>query len=479
MNTKKCKKHSIERSQSALEKMIKHTIGIVHYLLGSTDGVSLEVEKWIGILESLGHKVVRIAGDLNGKPGYTIPEMYNHTEEAHHFFQNIIYELKDYANNEEIHDAIYDVANQIEEKLTKIIKKENIDILMPNNVLTLLYNPATSIAVAKTIKKLDIQVISHNHDFYWERIDQFSLSCPTAIEIVDSFLPPYHAKIQHAVINSHSQKQMMIRKGTRSTVIPNVFDFSEEWVSDDYNADFRKAIGLKEDDIYILQATRITARKGIEMAVDFIVALNEPKRRKKLEEKGLYNGKKFTKDSRIVFVLAGFTRDDRSGYYTQALKDKIDELDVDALFIEEYIAGERGISKDGKKRYSLWDAYDQADFITYPSFWEGWGNQLLEAIKSKTATMIYEYPVYKADLASSGLKMVSIGDEMFFDPETRLAVAPKRNIEKAADETIELLSDAGKYTAMVEHNYIVGKENFSLTTLRAHIKMLISNAEMI
>ena len=459
--------------------MSKHTIGVVHYLLGSTDGVSLEDEKWIEIMKSMGHRVVRIAGDLNGRPGREISEMYHHTDDAHRFFKNTMYEMVDYDSDAALRKDIFEVADRIEADLTKVIKEEGIDILMPNNVLTLFYNPATTIAVTNVIRKMDLTVISHNHDFYWDRIDNYCFPSKTAVEIADLYMPPQLPKVVHAVINSYSQKRLMMRKGISSTIVPNVFDFGEEWTSDDYNADFREAVGLRKDDVYILQATRVIPRKGIGMALDFVAALNTPERRKVLEEKGLYNGKKFTKDSRIVFVLAGFTRDDQSGYYTQALKDRIADLGIDALFIEDHIAGDRGRGENGEKLYSLWDAYDQADFITYPSIWEGWGNQLLEAIKAKTATMIFEYPVYKTDLASSGLKMISVGDEMTLSEETRLVEAPQKNIDRAADEALAILTNSEAYEFMVDHNFNVGRENFSLTTLRAYIKMLISNAEML
>ncbi|GAI62894.1 unnamed protein product, partial [marine sediment metagenome] len=36
----------------------------------------------------------------------------------------------------------------------------------------------------------------------------------------------------------------------------------------DYNYNFKKALGLNQKDIIILQATRIVSRKGIELAID-------------------------------------------------------------------------------------------------------------------------------------------------------------------------------------------------------------------
>ena len=43
---------------------------------------------------------------------------------------------------------------------------------------------------------------------------------------------------------------------------------------------------------------------------------------------------------------------------------------------------------------------------------EGWGNQLLEAIRAKLPIMLFEYPVYLADIKGKGLRVVSLGDQI-------------------------------------------------------------------
>ena len=40
-------------------------IGILHYQVGRTDGVSLEIDKWQQVLENRGHEVFLCAGDLS------------------------------------------------------------------------------------------------------------------------------------------------------------------------------------------------------------------------------------------------------------------------------------------------------------------------------------------------------------------------------------------------------------------------------
>ena len=64
------------------------------------------------------------------------------------------------------------------------------------------------------------------------------------------------------------------RKGMSSVLVPNVFEFEKEPPGiDDYSADARKELGLAEDDIFILQPTRIVPRKGIEMAIQLVARI--------------------------------------------------------------------------------------------------------------------------------------------------------------------------------------------------------------
>ena len=66
----------------------KKNIGIFHYQVGGTDGVSLEIEKWKLILEELGHTVFLIGGDLGTAQGILVKEMYHHLPESKRLNQN-------------------------------------------------------------------------------------------------------------------------------------------------------------------------------------------------------------------------------------------------------------------------------------------------------------------------------------------------------------------------------------------------------
>jgi glycosyltransferase involved in cell wall biosynthesis len=255
--------------------------------------------------------------------------------------------------------------------------------------------------------------------------------------------------------------------------VPNTFDFDgDPWQLDGYNQDFRAQIGLRKNDILVLQATRIVARKGIEMAIDFVRALGSPERRARLRERGLYDGRSFGGDSRIVLVLVGYS-EDRTERYLNLLKRKAQRERVDTLFVGNLVGGRRG-TLDGQRVYSLWDTYVHADFITYPSLWEGWGNQLLEALKARVPLMLFEYPVYLADIKDKGLRVVSLGRAIAGRDELGLARIDEAAVDAAADEAVELLTDRDLREDTVAHNLQVARHHYSLGALREYLRPLMA-----
>ncbi len=445
-------------------------IALCHYRVGETDGVSLEMDKWKKVLENKGHKVYFLAGSTGTTDGYIISELEYRLEEDLKIERNAYVKLVDYQDESEFIEAVKKQSLKIETALKEFIKKNNIDLIIPNNIFSIGRSIPTAMAFDKTIRDLSIKCIGHHHDFYWERENFSNPTCDFVRDALEKYYPPKHELMSHVVINNNSKRELKKRKGLDASVVPNVFDFKADlWDADNYNNDFREQLGIKNNDILMLQATRVTNRKAIELAIDVVGEMNKKENRDILQRKELYNGEIFKENSRIVLVLAGMieTADD----YVERLKVRAEKRNVELLFCNELIEHSRA-KIDGKKIYSLWDAYVFADIITYSSILEGWGNQFLEGLFAKKPMLVFEYNVYKEDIKDKGFNIISLGDKFEYD-ENNLVRVDEKIIKNAARECIELLHDKGYGEKIVEQNFKLGSEFYSLENLEDILRKII------
>lgn len=446
-------------------------IALAHFRVNETDGVSLEMEKWKIVFEEMGHEVVFLSGNFEDEKNYMIEEL-NYTHPLNNkIFYNAYQEIVDYSDENSLKEEILQFAKIIEEKLINIINTKKIDLLIPNNLLSLGWGLSAGIAFSNAIKKTGVKVICHHHDFYWEREKYSSPTCQFVKDVLEEFFPPNLPNVHHVVINKIAQKELWERRGIKATIIPNVFNFDADlWEKDEYNSDFLENHQINDDDIVILQATRIVERKAIELGIDVVHEIQNSKNMEMLKEKGFYNNKRFKKNPRILYLLAGMPEADYN--YIQLLKNKAKSLGVELRFINENIGHSRKF-ENGRKIYSLWDAYVYADIITYPSILEGWGNQLLETIFAKKPAIIYEYPVFKTDIEEKGFSLISLGDTHRKNKDGLVEVSPER-VKNAAAEAVDLLTNPEKYYDTVERNFLVGKKFYSYGALKDYLKELIS-----
>ena len=117
--------------------MIIVKIALAHYRIGDTDGVSLEMEKWRTVLESMGHEVVFIAGNPWDSRTFVIEELNYRNPYNDKIVYNAFENLVDYHNEQELLADIERLANIIEQKLIALIHNEQIDVIVPNFVIRL------------------------------------------------------------------------------------------------------------------------------------------------------------------------------------------------------------------------------------------------------------------------------------------------------------------------------------------------------
>ena len=414
--------------------MDKH-IGFVSTRFAGTDGVSIESSKWANVLEESGHRCFWFAGEVDREPDESmlVPEAHFRHE------QNLWITERAFGKKSRdttVTKAIYELKSLLKQRIETFIREFSIDLLVVQNALTIPMHIPLGVALTELIAEMQIPTIAHHHDFYWERTRFLVNSVGDYLRMA---FPPNLPNIEHVVINSAAQEELALRTGISSIIIPNVLDFDHPPERDDQSAhSFRDAIGLLADDKIILQPTRVVQRKGIEHAVDLVEDLEDP--RYKL----------------IISHEAG----DEGFEYLDWLKEQAGERGVDLRIVDMEVADPFNTRCRVPGQYSLWDIYPYADFITYPSLYEGFGNAFLEAIYFYKPLLINRYATFVRDIEPKGFDLVVMDGYL---------------TKKVIQSVKEVLESTEKRKKMVEHNYEIARRHYSYQFLRRWLNTLMIN----
>jgi len=410
-------------------------IGFVSTRFAGTDGVSLESSKWADILQQSEHRCFWFAGALDRHPDYSfhIPEAHFQNEQNIWINERVFGQK---GRKQPVTQTIHDLRSHLKFKLHEFIKQFEIDLLIAENALTIPLHVPLGLALTETIAETQLPTIAHHHDFYWERV-RFSVNAVS--DYIQMAFPPNLNNIRHAVINSAAQEQLALRTGIASTIIPNVLDFENPpKVSKKRTEVFRQSIGLEPDDRMILQPTRLVQRKGIEFAIELVKEL------------------KNNKNKLVVSHEAG----DEGLEYAEWLKEYACEHGVDLRLVSICIADPWSTNGNNGNQYSLWDVYPYADFITYPSLYEGFGNAFLEAIYFKKPILINRYSTFVRDIEPLG-----------FD----LAVMDGFLSKKTVQRVVGILESSKRRKKMVGSNYAIAARHYSYSVLRNQLSAIMKS----
>jgi len=410
----------------------KKKVGFISTRLAGTDGVSLEAAKWADIFEKEGFTCFYMAGELDrpSERSFLVEEAhFKHPEIAQITKECFGIDRRDLS----VTQKIQRLKDKIKGQVYEFIKKFDLDLLVIENALAIPVNIPLGLALTEVISETGIRTIAHHHDFFWER-QRFLTN--GVWEYLNMAFPPHLPSIDHVVINSSADNQISLRTGISATIIPNVLDFDNPPPPiDDYFCDVCKALDIKDDELFILQPTRVIRRKGIEHAIELVSRL------------GL----------KAKLVISHATGDE--GYeYEKRIRDYSTIMKVDTLFVSDIIKGCRGKTDEGKKTYSLCDIYPHADIVTYPSDFEGFGNAFLEAIYFRKPIVVNTYSIYSIDIKPKGFKVIELHGYV---------------TEKAIRQTKEVLSNPDLYKEMVDYNYELARQYYSYSVLQQKLKSLI------
>ena len=188
----------------------------------------------------------------------------------------------------------------------------------------------------------------------------------------------------------------------------------------------------------ILQPTRIIQRKGIEYAIELVKEL---------------------KDDSCKLVVSHEAGDE--GFeYVEWLKEYASEHNVDLRLVSIRMEDPWNGNGNSKAKFNLWDVYPYADFITYPSLYEGFGNAFLEAIYFKKPLLINRYATFVRDIEPLG-----------FD----LAVMDGFLSKKTVQTISEILESPQRKEKMVAFNYAIASRHYSYDILRKYLNAIMKD----
>ena len=415
-------------------------IGFVSTRFHGTDGVSLEAAKWAKVLEKdLNHECFWFAGKLD-TPAHSsslCPEAFFEHPSVNSLQEKLFNDSNSCSND--LNDSVKNLEVGIFNSLENFVREYSIDLFIPQNVLAIPMHVPMGLAVTEMASK-GLPMIAHHHDFYWER-ERFLRGC--AQHYLDrSFPPKFTEKFQHVVINTQAKKSLMHRLGLQSTVIPNVFDFENPPENpDDYGNDFRDQFKIESDEILVLQPTRVVPRKGIELSIELCSRIQKISAQK------------------ICLVVSHLAGDEGMDYYYQ-LVDLSERLGVKVIWAGDRVGESRGMNSSGEKIYKLWDVYPHADFVTYPSIYEGFGNALLEAVYFRKPILINRYSIFVRDIEPKGFRLLTMDGFVS---------------SSVADQVRKVLHNESFRNEMVDHNYEVARQFYSYSVVRSTLRAFISS----
>jgi glycosyltransferase involved in cell wall biosynthesis len=412
-----------------------HRIGFVSTRFKGTDGVSLETAKWRYVLEKMGFECFFFSGLSDWAPDKSMV-----VDEAF-FGHPLIQEIQDRCfgttvRGESLSGEIQAIRFRLKRALYDFVDTFVIDLLITENAQTIPMNIPLGLALTEYIAETGIPVIAHHHDFSWER-QRFGVNCVE--DYLSMAFPPRLHTINHVVINSEARQQLSYRCGLAAIIIPNVFNFdTEPPVMDGYARTMRQDLGVADDEVLFLQPTRVIARKGIEHAIELANRL---------------------KDKKAKLLISHQERDEGSDYYQRTM-DYAALLGVDVIVRPDIIGHERGTTETGAKKYSLWDCYLSADFVTYPSTYEGFGNAFLEALWFRKPILVNRYSIFQQDI-----------EPLDFD-----VVVMENYVTADTIETVRAILDSpDAVEVMTAKNFELGRKFFSFSLLEQRLHQLMMN----
>jgi len=441
-----------------------------------TDGVSLEMAKRRELLQAMGH-IVAVCSACEWAD-FQIPDLEFDSEETMSMVGNLFnLGIADVASEAELRSAFNTSRLELKRQLAAVIEDFAPDMLFVHNIFCLPIHPVATVSLAELLKEQKLPCAAIHHDILSEGAYKFNPTNNFARSLLEEYYPPALPNLRHWTINTRN-KMALAEKGIQAEVIHDTMDFDYTLKPTErarIRARLRAKYGIEANDVVLFVGARIVPNKQTELAGHLTAVLQSVQQ--EMIGKRLYHGEVFSNKSRVVLVLAG--RPERAFIdYQRKLFELFDRLDIVWVYTGDDVRPNR--SKD-EGLYSLYpDWYAIADFVLYTTGWEGFGNQLLEAFAAELPVVVFEYPVFKEDIAPKGVEVVSLGDTLLSESDSRdlVQISPEV-LNRAAHQIMALLTNPEQWRHVASKNTKVGKNHFSYDVLRAHLNDAIEWAHSV
>ncbi len=413
-------------------------IGIVATRLAGVDGVTFEAAKWEVVLAQAGHRVHLCAGEIDAlRPNSRlVPAM--------HFTYPQAARVTDAAFDPDSDPAaVRAEVDRLASLLTPVLRDwadaHHIELLVVENAWAIPMQLPLAVALRRLVEETGVPAIGHHHDYWWER-ERFA-ECVVP-EILEHAFPPDLPNVRHVSINSLAAGELRRRRGIESKVVPNVFDYDNPRPrrSASVRRRLRHELGMNEHGLLIVQPTRVVPRKGIELAIELVGRLGDPD---------------------AVLLITSPAGDEGLDYLV-SLERLAERAGVRLRYAADRFVPDDLEGQPIRPAHSLHDAYLAADLITYPSLYEGYGNALLEALFFGVPVVVNRYPVYVADIAPLGLKLIEIDGAI-----TDATVAQVQAI----------MANPERRRAWARHNFEIAQRHLSYKVLRRRLGRVIRDLD--
>ena len=409
-------------------------IGFVGTRLAGVDGVSFETLKWEQILRRLGHETRLCAAQLpRGRDdGTLIPAMHFTYPPA---LAVSLAAFDATADAAAVRREVGRLANELLPQLAAWIETEAIELLVVENAWAIPMQLPLGVALARLVADLRLPTIGHHHDYAWERERFASCAVP---DLLEATFPPALPTVRHVSINSLAAAELKRRRGLPSAIIPNAYEFEVPPAArDDYSRSLRAELGMGTHNLLVVQPTRVVPRKGIELAIELVRRLDDPH----------------------AHLLITSPAGDEGLDYLSRLHVQADQLGVDLRYAAERFAHERRHHGD-RRIFAVTDSYLEADLVTFPSLYEGFGNALIETVYFGKPLVVNRYSVYASDIKPLGFRFVEIDGAI---------------TDATVTEVRDLLRDGERRASDAAHNFAIARRHLGFTMLQERLAAAIDS----